>query len=101
MFALFEVVAFDGGGSVKVLDVRRVTVHGTEVGLVEEWPDPNRRSGWRWVEPQAGTSSRIVFPSAEHTARRLAQVVPIGATLSADELDEEGAVQVLQSVPLD
>jgi len=102
MFALFGVVVFEGGGgSIKALDVRRVTVHETDVGLVEEWPYPDRRSGWRWVEPQAGISGHIVFSTAEQAARHLAQVVPIGAALSSDELDEEGVVQVLQSMPLD
>lgn len=102
MFALFGVVVYEGGGgTIRALDVRRVTVGGTNVGLVEEWPDPNRRSGWRWVEPQAGISGHLVFSTAEQAAKHLAQVVPIGAALSSDELDEEGVVHVLETVPLD
>lgn len=101
MFALFGAVVLEGGGSLEVLDVRAVTVHGTDVGLVEEWPGLDRRRGWRWVEPQAVISSRFVFGTAEEAARSLARVVPIGAALSSDELDEQGVVQVLQSLPLE
>lgn len=98
-FALLGLAPFGEGGSIRILDVRDVTVMGNVVGRVEEQVGPFGGLRWRYVEPRSGITSHL-FRNAEDAASSLASIQPHG-DMPLGALWEDGVLVVLPAEPVE